>query len=95
MITIPMIKNVIEEIADEYQIKKVDLFGSYAKGEATKESDIDLLVEFDKPAVSLLKVIALKYKLEDRLQVDVDVIHGPIRSDSLLILDKVVPIYEQ
>lgn len=95
MITIPMIKNIIEEVADEYQITKVDLFGSYAKGEATEKSDIDLLVEFDKPAVSLLKIISLKYKLEDQLNVKVDVIHGPIRNTSLLILDKVVSIYEQ
>ena len=95
MITIPMIKNIIEEVADEHQITKVDLFGSYAKGEATEKSDIDLLVEFDRPAVSLLKIISLKYKLEDQLNVKVDVIHGPIRSNSLLILDKVVPIYEQ
>ncbi len=35
------------------------LFGSLARGEATEESDIDLLVEFSKP-IGLLRFVALK-----------------------------------
>ncbi len=36
-------------------------YNSYADGCATNESDLDLLVEFDSPAVSLVKLNALKY----------------------------------
>ena len=31
----------------EFHVSKIGLFGSYARGEATEESDIDLLIEFD------------------------------------------------
>jgi uncharacterized protein len=42
-----LLKN--SNIADKYKVKSLYLFGSYARGEATKESDIDLLVEFEEP----------------------------------------------
>ena len=33
----------------EYGVKRIGLFGSYAKGTPTKASDVDILVEFEKP----------------------------------------------
>lgn len=33
----------------EYGIKRIGLFGSYAKGKQTEESDIDIVAEFEKP----------------------------------------------
>lgn len=39
----------IRPVAKAYGIDKVYLFGSYARGEATENSDIDLYVEFSKP----------------------------------------------
>ncbi len=39
----------VRPIAEEYGIDKVYLFGSYARGDATEESDIDFYVEFSKP----------------------------------------------
>lgn len=36
------ISEIIKPIADEYGVKQVYLFGSYARGEATEESDVDL-----------------------------------------------------
>ena len=36
MLTIPMIKNFIAEIADKYELTKVELFGSYAKGRTSQ-----------------------------------------------------------
>ena len=38
------ITNIIRPIAEEYKIDRVCLFGSYARGEATDKSDIDLIV---------------------------------------------------
>jgi uncharacterized protein len=32
-----------------YHIKSISVFGSFARGEENKDSDIDLLVEFDEP----------------------------------------------
>jgi len=50
-------------------VKSLALFGSAARGDATDSSDVDLLVEFDRP-VGLLGLIALKHRLEDLLQVE-------------------------
>jgi hypothetical protein len=36
-------------LAAEYGVSKIGLFGSYARGSATEQSDVDLVVEFDKP----------------------------------------------
>lgn len=36
-------------LASEYGVKRIGLFGSYAKGLATEASDIDILVEFERP----------------------------------------------
>lgn len=49
------------------------MFGSVARGEATVDSDIDFLVEFE-PGSSLLDLIHLEEALCDLLGVDVDVI---------------------
>lgn len=47
--TIDEIADKAHPIAEAYEIDKIYLFGSYARGEAAEESDIDLYVEFSKP----------------------------------------------
>ena len=59
---------------DRYHITRIGLFGSYARGEQTIESDIDLLVEFEDntPDLYELKIQLKKYFLENLgLQVDI------------------------
>ena len=36
----------------------------------------------------------LPYRLEDILKTDVDVIHGPLTPDSMIVIDRKVPLYE-
>jgi len=36
-------------LASEYGVKRIGLFGSYAKGTPTEASDIDIVVEFERP----------------------------------------------
>ncbi|MCI0387251.1 MAG: nucleotidyltransferase domain-containing protein [Acidobacteria bacterium] len=36
-------------LAAEYGVKKIGLFGSFAKGLANEASDVDVIVEFDRP----------------------------------------------
>ena len=43
--TVEQIKHITAPIAQAYGVKSLSLFGSYARGEATENSDIDLLVE--------------------------------------------------
>ena len=80
--------------AQEYPIKKAELFGSYANGTNRPDSDVDLLLEFQSPRISLLTLSAIKYRLEDILKTDVDVIHGPLTPDSMIVIDRKVPLYE-
>ena len=52
------------------------IFGSTARNEATKASDIDILVDFD-PKKDLFEFIDLKFYLEDLLKCDVDLVSRP------------------
>ena len=36
-------------LAEQYRVRSLGVFGSYARGEAGPESDLDVLVEFDEP----------------------------------------------
>ncbi|HHU48501.1 MAG: nucleotidyltransferase family protein [Caldicoprobacterales bacterium] len=89
------IKESIKDIVIKYPIKKISLIGSYANNTANNDSDIDLLVEFFSPNISLFTLYNIKSEIEDRLQKRVDLIHAPIEEDSLITIDKVIDIYEQ
>lgn len=67
------IKSIIQPIAFQYGLKKVFLFGSYAKGTATPSSDIDLLIEKGEP-LSLLKLAGLRQRFQDELNLSVDLL---------------------
>ena len=90
--TVEMIKSVVDGLKSTYSLRTVNIFGSYADGRATPQSDLDLLVEFDVPAVSLIQLNALKYDLEDALGLPVDVIHAPLPPDSMIQPQKVVRV---
>lgn len=59
MLTIEEIKKGFEKIAPEYQLTKVTLFGSRARGNFREDSDVDLIVEFETQAVSLFTLAGL------------------------------------
>ena len=92
MPTIQNISQVIAGLKTAYELRSVSIFGSYADGRATPQSDLDLLVEFERPAVSLIKINAFKYALEDALGLSVDVIHAPLPADSMIRPGKVVQV---
>lgn len=54
-----------------FHVHSLSVFGSVARNEATPESDIDLLVEFDEP-VGLLDFVRLRRYLEAKLGARVD-----------------------
>jgi len=94
MLTLEQISSGVSRAAREYPIKKAELFGSYANGNCREDSDVDLLMEFHTPRVSLLTLNSLKYRLEELLKTEVDVVHGPLPVDSFLEIDRRIPIYE-
>lgn len=59
-------------LATDYGVKKLGLFGSYMKGTATATSDVDILVEFEKPLG--LKFVEFAEELERLLNARVDIL---------------------
>ena len=53
MNNLKQISNIIsknkEELRRKYKISRIGIFGSFSRNEATKESDVDILVEFSEP----------------------------------------------
>ncbi len=96
MTTISAIKKQVEPIAREHGIKKVYLFGSYAKGNQNDESDIDLLIE-NEQSMSLLGLSSFMQAVREALQLPVDVVTmGGITEDFReCIAGSEVLIYEE
>jgi predicted nucleotidyltransferase len=67
-----IIKQHKQELEQKFKVKNIAIFGSYARGEQTKESDVDVLVEFSGPVGFLF--IHLADYLEEILGVKVDLI---------------------
>lgn len=67
------IKNEAIPILKEAGVIRSSLFGSYVKGENTKDSDLDILIEFPK-GKSLLDLVRLQRKLEVHLGKKVDLL---------------------
>jgi uncharacterized protein len=61
-----------EILHDRFSVKSIALFGSYARGDARPNSDIDLLVEFEGPATFLGYMGLIEY-LEDLFGTRVDI----------------------
>ena len=73
--TTQILTNMIAEYFKTQPITKAWLFGSWARDEQTRDSDIDLLVVYDKNArVSLLKHAAMICDLEEILNRPVDIV---------------------
>jgi predicted nucleotidyltransferase len=66
------ITDTINAILKKYGVKKAALFGSYARGDFDKNSDIDILIE--PPQHMGIEFIALKQDLEDGLHKKVDLV---------------------
>ena len=68
-----MLKGLVPEIQELYNVRSLALFGSFARDESGVESDVDVLVDFKKGA-SLFDLTGLGCFLEDALQKKVDVV---------------------
>ncbi len=57
----------------EYSVERIGLFGSYARGEQSEGSDVDLIVTFDRP-IGLFRFVRLRDYLSKRLGARVDLV---------------------
>ncbi len=64
----------IQKYFEGKPVRKVYLFGSYARGEATSASDLDILVELDYRYKIGLEFVQMKLDLEAMLQKNVDLV---------------------
>jgi len=73
--TLTEIKKTLTEIKPllkEYYVTELGIFGSYAKGHPSKNSDIDILIDFEGPLG--LNFLKLKYLLEESLSQKIDLV---------------------
>ncbi len=74
------IKSKVIKILKKNRVVRAGIFGSYARGEEKKNSDIDILVKIDDEKMSLLDFIILNRKLEKILGRKVDLVeYGVIK----------------
>ncbi|MBA4384710.1 MAG: nucleotidyltransferase [Anaerolinea sp.] len=76
-----------QDLKSRYGVSSLFLFGSVARNEATPQSDVDLLVEFEKP-IGLFDFIGLQQNLESVLGCKVDL--GTKRSLKIRVMENVL-----
>lgn len=68
------IARAVTPVLKKYGINRAGIFGSYARGDARPDSDLDILVSFGSRPLSLWDVAALKDELSSSVHKPVDVV---------------------
>ena len=87
MTDISTIKKTITPIARAYGVKRIYLFGSYAKGKATPTSDVDLLIY---TTITGLKFYGLVEELRENLKKKVDVLDQKQIKDNFELTNEIL-----
>ena len=66
------LREIKPALIDEYSVRRIGLFGSFIDGSNTEDSDIDLLIEFEKPIG--WKFFSLELYLEEYLGRKIDLV---------------------
>jgi uncharacterized protein len=64
----------LPNLHQRYGVRNLWLFGSYVRAEQTENSDLDILVSFDNPRLSLIQFIQLELELSKLLGMKVDLV---------------------
>lgn len=68
-----IIQNNKKELKEKYGLREIGIFGSYIRGEQDKNSDIDILVEVERP-MGFVKFIRLENHLSQILGIKADLV---------------------
>ena len=87
-----VLRAMLPELRSRWPVSYLGIFGSWVRREQDKDSDLDLLVDFDRPIG--FEIVALKDELERRLGLPVDlVMRGSLRRRiGRRILDEAQPV---
>lgn len=66
-------KDTIRDMLEDEGASHIAIFGSYARGEETQESDVDVLVQFSERK-SLLDVVRIERELSEAIGKDIDLV---------------------
>ncbi|MCK4826262.1 nucleotidyltransferase family protein [bacterium] len=67
-----IIRGIQSELADRFTVQRIGVFGSFAKGDESPESDVDIIVELAEPTFD--HYMDLKFRLEEVLKRPVDLV---------------------
>jgi len=87
------VRTLFPYLTQKYEVNSIEIFGSYVRNEQDSDSDLDLLVSFNK-IPSLIKFIEMKNYLTDQLQINVDLVMKDSLKPQLIknILSEVISI---
>ena len=94
--TIEELRRIITPIAQAHGLRSVSLFGSYSKGTARRDSDVDLKIEKGS-VMSLFQLSGLRLAMEDALKVPVDLVTNDASNREFLdmIVKNEVTLYQR
>lgn len=80
-------------LRSRYRVRSLGVFGSFVRGEQRRGSDLDVLVDFNRP-LGLFKFIELEHEISRLLGVKVDLVMKDALKPTIgkRILDEVVPV---
>ena len=92
------IVNKLQTFFPAYPVEKAWIFGSYARGEETRKSDVDVMVRFDKEAgITLIDYARIMNNLSDLLHKKVDLVQegtlykfaqASVEQDKILVYER-------
>ena len=69
----PLDSSKVADVCRRNEVRRLRVFGSYARGEATEASDMDLIADFSRPK-SLLDIVRIEREMSSALGVRVDLL---------------------
>ncbi len=91
----------LNDLCKRYGVARLEVFGSFVRGDAEVDSDLDIMVTFNPDAKTGLEFVALQQEMEDLFSRSVDLLtrssveRSPNKYFRRLVLRSTEPIYER